>query len=145
MQSVSVEVGHRAERLLYDYAAAVDTGDLTGLRELITDDVVIEQNGKSDVGAEEFIGVYRAFIDSPVEFSRHAISNVRVVQGEDGRVHVDAYFEATVCAPGSNQRIYGRYADVYIEREGTLLIDRKGISVDRMIDLPAGEVEYQPY
>ncbi|MBH0119978.1 nuclear transport factor 2 family protein [Rhodococcus sp. CX] len=145
MESISAELGYRAERLLYNYAAAVDTGDLDALRGLITDDVTIEQNGKPDSGPDEFIGVYRAFVESPAEFSRHLISNVRVTPGEGGRVNVEAYFEATVCAPGSNQRLYGRYSDVYVDRGGNLLIERKGISVDRMIDLPAGEVEYQPY
>ncbi|MEE2033336.1 nuclear transport factor 2 family protein [Rhodococcus chondri] len=145
MESISAELGYRAEQLLYRYAVAVDAGDLGALRALITDDVTIEQNGKADIGSEEFIGVYRAFGESPAEFSRHLISNVRVAAASKGKVSVEAYFEATVCAPGSNQRLYGKYADVFVEREGELLIERKGISVERILDLQVNEVEYQPY
>ncbi|MGV9733277.1 nuclear transport factor 2 family protein [Rhodococcus aetherivorans] len=145
MTAVSPDLARRAEDVMYAYATAVDEGDLDALRALITEDVSITQNGKEDAGPEEFLGVYRAFAESGAEFSRHAITNVRVSDEGGGRVRVDAYFEATVAGPEGTQRLYGRYADTFAEREGTLLIERKRITVDRVLDQPASAAAYAPY
>lgn len=145
MTIVSLERARRAEQALYEYALAVDTSDMAALRTMITDDVVIDQNDKIDTGADDFIAVYAGFAESGANFSRHLVSNVRVREESADRLHVDAYFEATVGSPESNQRLYGRYSDTLVERDGALLIEKKRIVIERIIDLAGAVVEYQPY
>ncbi|MDI9985563.1 nuclear transport factor 2 family protein, partial [Rhodococcus ruber] len=67
-----------------------------------------------------FLGVYRAFAEAGAEFSRHAIPNVRVTGEGDGRVRVDASFEATVAGPEGTQRLYGRSAEPVAARDAAL-------------------------
>jgi len=130
------ELDIRAARVLYEYAWAVDTGNLEALRALIADDIKITQGGHTDEGIEDFLAVYRAQNDSETEVLRHAVTNVVADRQPDGTVRARAYFEATLCDPLETKRLIGYYEDILTEVDGDLKIAHKQITVQRMIQLP---------
>ena len=137
------ELSQRAAQLLYAYARAVDEGDLDTLAGLATEDVQITRVDGTHQGREAFLGVYRAFRDSPVEGSKHVITNVQAFREGDDLVRVKAYFEATMFDTDGTRKVIGQYSDTARDTGDTLVYVHKRITVERVVSLPVSSAEWQ--
>lgn len=133
----------RAAQVLYAYARAVDEGDIEALRELAVPDVLLTRSDGTKQGIEAFLDLYRAFAASPVQGSKHAITNVQAFPEPDGDVRALSYFHATMFDPGAQTRLVtGQYSDSLREVDGQLRFSHKRITVERVVTIPAGTPEY---
>lgn len=138
----------RAAQLLYAYARAVDEGDIEALRGLALPDVLLTRSDGTKQGIEAFLDLYRAFAASPVQGSKHAITNVQAYPEPDGGVRALSYFQATMFDPGAPDRptqtrlVIGQYSDSMREVDGQLRFSHKRITVERVVAIPSGTGEY---
>jgi ketosteroid isomerase-like protein len=138
----------RAAQVLYAYARAVDEGDIEALRALALPDVLLTRSDGTKQGIEAFLDLYRAFAASPVQGSKHAITNVQAFSEPDGDVRALCYFHATMFDPGALDRtwqtrlVIGQYSDSLREVDGQLRLIHKRITVERVVAIPAGTQEY---
>ncbi|MEV0945158.1 nuclear transport factor 2 family protein [Rhodococcus sp. NPDC049939] len=139
---MSAVQAHRAADVLVQYAWAVDRGDLEALRAMVIDDVKISHTGMHASGVENFLDVYRSFLDSPIEKSQHSLSNIHVSAEGDGGLLVESYFEGTMFLRETSERLFGRYSDSLVESDGDLRIAHKRITVDRVMNLPEASKEF---
>lgn len=128
--------------LLYRYAAAVDDGDLDALAAMVTDDVAITRVDGTSHGRDAFLAVYRAFRDSPVRGSTHAVTNVRVTPQPDGQLRADAYFQATMFDADGVRLVVGRYSDSMRDDGDGLRFTHKRIVVEGLVSLPDGGADW---
>jgi hypothetical protein len=132
----------RCTLLYHRYAWAVDEHDLDALRALVTPDVRMTRADGTRTGVEAFLEVYRAFAAEAIPRSTHVISNVVAHRGPSDKIQTHAYFEATMFETERTRIIAGRYDDVHVDQDGTLLLAHKVIRVDRVLYLPAAETAY---
>jgi hypothetical protein len=133
----------RAAQVLYAYARAVDEGDIEALRGLAVPNVLLTRSGGTKQGIEAFLDLYRAFAASPVQGSRHAITNVQAFPEPAGDVLALSYFQAAMFDPGAQTRlVIGQYSDSMREVDGQLRFSHKRIRVERVVAIPAGTEEY---
>jgi hypothetical protein len=122
----------------YDlYGRACDSHDIDALRSLATEDVELEVQGPrahTGSGVEAYLALYRAH-DTAVA-TRHVIGGVLVEQREFG-ICTNAHFQAFTFAATHTRITFGVYRNVYRDIDGTLLIARLNIDVQRHLDLPA--------
>ena len=135
-------LSERAAQLLYTYARAVDEGDLDTLATLVADDVQITRVNGTRPGREAFLAVYRAFRDSPVQGSKHVVTNVMAHREDGGLIRARAYFEATMFDPDGTRVVIGQYSDSMREDGDGLLFVHKRIAVERVVTLPASTQEW---
>jgi uncharacterized protein (TIGR02246 family) len=135
-------LSQRAAQLLYTYARAVDEGDLDTLAALTADDVQITRVDGTRQGREAFLDVYRSFRDSPVEGSKHVVTNVQAFRNDDGLVTILAYFEATMFDADGTRKVIGEYRDSARDDGDALLYVHKRIQVQRVVGLPAASAEW---
>jgi SnoaL-like protein len=129
----------RAAQVLYAYARAVDEGDIEALRALAMPDVLLTRSDGTKQGIEAFLDLYRAFAASPVQGSKHAITNVQAYPEPDGGVRALSYFQAIMFDPGEQTRlVIGQYSDSLREVEGQLRFSHKRITIERVVAIPAG-------
>jgi 3-phenylpropionate/cinnamic acid dioxygenase small subunit len=129
------ELSARAAQLLYAYARAVDDGDVEAVAGLVMGDVSITRVDGTRTGREAFLDVYRAFRDSPVEGSRHIITNVRAYPEEDGQIRAESYFQAVMFDTGGTRLVIGHYSDSMRDDGTGLRFTHKRIEVERMVAL----------
>jgi hypothetical protein len=133
----------RAAQVLYAYARAVDEGDIEALRGLAVPNVLLTRSDGTKQGIEAFLDLYRAFAASPVQGSRHAITNVQAFPEPAGDVLALSYFQAAMFDPGAQTRlVIGQYSDSMREVDGQLRFSHKRIRVERVVAIPAGTEEY---
>src|SRR5439155_17150590 len=121
MSHADAGLSERAAQHLYTYARAVDEGDIDTLATLASEDVEITRVDGTHQGRERFLDVYRAFRDSPVQGSKHVVTNVQAHREADGLIRVGAYFEATMFDPDGTRRVIGQYSDS-LREEGDALV-----------------------
>lgn len=126
------ELSARAAQLLYAYARAVDEGDADALGALIADDAAITRVDGTHTGREAFLDVYRAFWSSPVQGSKHLVTNVQAFPEEGGLVRAEAYFQAVMFDPDGTRFVVGRYRDTLRETAGGLRLAHKRIMIERV-------------
>jgi 3-phenylpropionate/cinnamic acid dioxygenase small subunit len=147
MSSVSesrtdVDLTARAAQALFSYARAVDEGDIETLRGLAEPDVQLTRSDGTSSGVEAFLDLYRAFRDSPVQGSKHVVTNVQAHREADGLVRARAYFEATMFDPDGTRIVIGQYSDSLREDGGELRFAHKRISVERVVQLAAATSDW---
>lgn len=142
MMPADADLSGRAAQLLYTYARAVDEGDLETLAEIAADDVQLTRLDGTRTGRDAFLDLYRGFRASPVEGSKHVITNVQAHREPDGTIGVQAYFEATMFDPGGTRVVIGQYADSLREVGDVLKLVHKRIHVERVVSLPAASAEW---
>ena len=126
----------RCERLYRLYAAAVDVGDLEGLRRFCTDDVRLTRGGDATLdGIEAFLDGYRAHVGPGRPLTRHIVSNV-VADPVEGGVSARAYFQAWFYEEQGTRVVSGSYDDVLVEVDGELRFAHKVNIVERIVVLP---------
>src|SRR6478752_454941 len=140
MSSVSesrtdVDLAARAAQALFSYARAVDEGDIETLRDLAEPDVQLTRSDGTSSGVEAFLDLYRAFRDSPVQGSKHVVTNVQAHRESDGLVRARAYFAATMFDPDGTRIVIGQYSDSLRDDGGDLRFAHKRISVERVVQL----------
>jgi hypothetical protein len=127
----------RAAQVLYAYARAVDEGDIEVLRGLALPDVLLTRSDGTKQGIEAFLDLYRAFAASPVQGSKHAITNVQAYPEGNGDVRALSYFQATMFDPdGQNRLVTGQYSDSMREVDGQLRFSHKRITIERVVAIP---------
>jgi 3-phenylpropionate/cinnamic acid dioxygenase small subunit len=136
------ELSQRAAQHLYAYARAVDEGDLETLAELASEDVQITRVDGTHQGRERFLDVYRAFRDSPVEGSKHVVTNVQAHREDGGLIRARAYFQATMFDADGTRVVIGQYSDSLREDGDGLVFVHKRISVERVVQLAAATKEW---
>lgn len=135
-------LGARSARLYYQYARAVDEGDLETLRAIVTDDVRITRGQHpTEQGVEAFLDVYRAHNALQIPVCKHVVTNVLAEQRGD-EIVTHAYFQATMLEEEGTRVVIGVYDDVHVERDGELRLAHKKIRVERVLHLPASEGLY---
>jgi 3-phenylpropionate/cinnamic acid dioxygenase small subunit len=142
MRVADSRLSGRAAQLLYTYARAVDEGDLETLAEIAAEDVQLTRSDGTRRGREAFLDLYRGFRASPVEGSKHVITNVQAHRERDGTIGVQAYFEATMFDPDGTRVVIGQYSDSLREVGDVLKLVHKRIVVERVVTLPAATVEW---
>jgi 3-phenylpropionate/cinnamic acid dioxygenase small subunit len=136
------DLSTRAAQHLYAYARAVDEGDLETLAGLTTEDVQITRVDGTHQGRERFLDVYRAFRDSPVEGSKHVVTNVQAYREDGGLIRARAYFQATMFDPDGTRLVIGQYSDSLRDEGDRLVFVHKRISVERVVQLAAATKEW---
>jgi ketosteroid isomerase-like protein len=121
----------------YDYAAAIDAGDLESLRKLISDDVELDRGHETIHGADAVLEFYRALAESGRTNSQHMITNLRAF-GEEGRYLVEATFLMISTAGDTATMAWGRYFDELAIEGETAIIAVKRIRVSRVATIPQG-------
>ncbi|MGH3253970.1 MAG: nuclear transport factor 2 family protein [Streptosporangiaceae bacterium] len=137
------ELSARAAQVLYAYARGVDEGDLEALGELVSDDVKVSRADGELNGRDEFVGLYRAFLDSPVEASQHLVGNVAAYRESPGMIRALAYFTAIMFDPDGCRLITGSYSDTFREEADRLVLVHKRIEIQRAIKLSAQVMSWQ--
>jgi len=136
------ELSARAAQLLYAYARAVDEGDLDALAALAVDDVALTRADGTRRGRDGFIALYRAFRDSPVEQSKHVVTNVQAFPEDGGLVRARAYFQATMFDPDGTRLVIGQYSDSMRDDGAGLRLVHKRIQVERVVQLTPSSQEW---
>jgi ketosteroid isomerase-like protein len=137
------ELSARAAQVLYAYARGVDDGDLEALGDLVSDDVKVSRAEGELKGRDEFVGLYRAFRDSPVQASQHTIANVTAFRESPQLVRALAYFTAIMYDPDGCRLITGRYSDTLREDADRLVLVHKRIQILRAMSLSAQVLPWQ--
>jgi 3-phenylpropionate/cinnamic acid dioxygenase small subunit len=136
MTNYDIELCARVAQLYYTYARAVDEGDIETLASIAVDDVALTRMGRTVVGRDLFLDVFRAQRDSIIEVAKHVITNVQA-ERVGGLVHARAYFEATLFDREETRRVMGQYADDLRDEDGTLRLVHKRMIDERVQHLPA--------
>jgi 3-phenylpropionate/cinnamic acid dioxygenase small subunit len=142
MDEDQVALDSRVARLLFTYALAVDSGDLNTLRSIATPDIQFTASAGTLTGLEQFLDVYRNQFSSESEEIRHVVTNVMAERLADGRIQVQAYFEATMFEQEETQRVFGSYHDILREVDGELKLAHKKIRVQRVLHLPKARQDW---
>jgi 3-phenylpropionate/cinnamic acid dioxygenase small subunit len=121
---------------LHRYARAVDEHDLDGLSKLVTEDVELRRVDGLHQGRDAFLDVYRNFFASPVDWSRHLITNLEIeVDPAAGSAGSHAYFEAAMTEGTTGRLVFGEYSHDLVRPAGRWLLRRKSIDVQRTLEL----------
>jgi ketosteroid isomerase-like protein len=132
----TLELQRAGEDVLHRYQRLVDTKDLDGLADLVTDDVLLRRRGEETRGREAFLDLYRRFASSDVTTAQHMASNVEVTPsssaGGQDVLRVDSCFLAlTTHESGEARAMWGRYRDDVVRVEDRWLIAAKRITLLR--------------
>jgi len=135
-------LGARSARLYYQYARAVDEGDLDALRAIAAPGIRITRGDHpTEDGVEKFLDVYRAHNALNIPVCKHVVTNV-LAERQGDEIITHAYFQATMLEPEETRIIIGVYDDVHVEDGSELKLAHKKIRVERVVKLPASEGTY---
>lgn len=119
-----LETTEAARSTLYTYAQAVDTRTWSILREVFSEDAVVEMPGLHLTGRDEIVKAMQDML--PSEFlTRHLIVNPQVTWTSPGRATVRATIYYTHEGSGFEATGWGDYTDEVIVTDGIGVITRK--------------------
>ncbi len=133
----ALEAGEAARTVLAKYARAVDAQSVSGIRELLADDVVLDV-GQAVEGADAVTEFFRkAFEDDPAEKS-HFITNIEVRWLGDDRASVETYFLWTAADDTTSLLGWGTYAHEVVVDDGVARFSKMALAIRRMADVREG-------
>lgn len=130
------QLTEQSQASLYRYARAVDEHDLSRLADLVTDDVQLFRVDGLHQGRDAFLAVYRQFFASPIDWSRHLITNVEVaLDPAGGAARSHAYFEAAMTDSTAAWLVFGEYRHDMVRTDGQWRFRGMSIDVQRKLKL----------
>jgi hypothetical protein len=145
LANLDTELASRAAQVYALYAFAIDYGDFDLLDSLLAEDIAITRGETLHSGREAFMQVYRNNWDADWSAGKHHIGNVLASRQDGGLVRSRAYFQAVFIRSDRTSVITGRYDDLLEDTDGRLLIKRKRINVEGVVDLPESAREWGGY